>query len=289
MSIIHIITGRNNKGEFLADGEIYGVVSAKSSPPRGSGKTLTALDLIFKQANILNYGIVFNFDINCNFLYYYCYYKKYWNVIKQIIRGNIIVKSVTQIDGKTNLSKYIQGRKFIFVIDEAGIFCSSRNWGALPDNWQQNLAMMRQYNIRLWWIAQHYDHVDKLLRSQTNYIIECNSVLKPSKNLNGACIIDVRQYKIFTHDKYLSFSTRTSTKAGNIVKFLKNMMSFGQYNKKIGMPERLLFKVYKSFNSEIGKDPQLIPLKSKIKQKSIFSVKPSFQLKKGVKLKKDGK
>ena len=84
MSIIHIITGRNNKGEFLADGEIYGVVSAKSSPPRGSGKTLTALDLIFKQANILNYGIVFNFDINCNFLYYYCYYKKYWNVIKQI-------------------------------------------------------------------------------------------------------------------------------------------------------------------------------------------------------------
>ena len=48
-------------------------------------------------------------------------------------------------------------------------------------------------------------------------------------------------------------------------------------------------KVYKSFNSEIGKDPQLVPLKSKIKQKSIFSVKPSFQLKKGVKLKKDGK
>ena len=91
MSVIDIITGRNNKGEFLADGEIYGVVSAKSSPPRGSGKTLTALDLIFKQANILNYGIVFNFDINCNFLYYYCYYKKYWNVIKQIMCGNIII------------------------------------------------------------------------------------------------------------------------------------------------------------------------------------------------------
>ncbi|MDE5118344.1 MAG: hypothetical protein O4860_14420, partial [Trichodesmium sp. St2_bin2_1] len=252
MGLIDILTGRNNKGEFLADGEIYGVVSAKSSPPRGSGKTLTALDLILKQANILDYGIVFNFDIDCNVLYYYCYYKKYWNVIKQIIRGNIIVKSIIQSNGKTNLSRYIQGRKFIFVIDEAGIFCSSRNWGALPDNWQQNLAMMRQYNIRLWWIAQHYDHVDRLLRTQTNYIIECNSVLKPSKKLNGACIIDVRQYKIFTNDKYLSFSTRTSTKAGNIVKFLKNMMSLGQFNKKIDLSERLLFKVYKSFNSEIG-------------------------------------
>ena len=281
MSLIDIIIGRNNKGEFLANGEIYGVVSAKSSPPRGSGKTLTALGLILQQANILDYGIVFNFDIDCNFLYYYCYYNKYWNVIRQIINDRIIVKSVTQSDGKTNLSKYIQGQKFIFVIDEAGIFCSSRNWGSLPDNWQQNLAMMRQYRIRLWWIAQHYEHVDKLLRTQTNYIIECNSVLKPSKKLNGACIIHLRQYKIFTNDKYLSFSTRTSTKAGNIVKFLKNMMSSGQYNNKIGVSEGLLFKVYKSFNAEIGKEPKLTSLKSKIKKNSIFSVKPPFRVKNG--------
>ena len=284
MSLIDIITGINNKGEFLTDGEIYGVVSAKSSPPRGSGKTLTALDLIFKQANILNYGIVFNFYLDCNFLYYYCYYNKYWNVIRQMVAGNIIVKPVTKLDmktgsSKTDLSKYIQGSRLIFVIDEAGIFCSSRNWGALPDNWQQNLAMMRQYNIRLWWIAQHYDHVDKLLRSQTNYIIECNSVLKQSKKLNGARVIDIRQYKIFNHDKYLSFSTRTLTKAGNIVRFLKNMMSLGQFNKKIGKSELLLFKVYKSFNSEIGKDPEIVPLKAKLQRKSIFSKKPEFQLK----------
>ena len=40
------------------------------------------------------------------------------------------------------------------------------------------------------------------------------------------------------------------------------MMSLGQFNKKIDLSERLLFKVYKSFNSEIGKDPKLTPLKS---------------------------
>ena len=62
------------QGDFLLQGEIYGVVSAKDSPPRGSGKTLSALGLILQQADSLNYGLVFNFDINAQALYYYCYY-----------------------------------------------------------------------------------------------------------------------------------------------------------------------------------------------------------------------
>ena len=59
------------------------------------------------------------------------------------------------------------------------------------------------------------------------------------------------------------------------------MMSSGQYNNKIGVSEGLLFKVYKSFNAEIGKEPKLTPLKSKIKRNSIFSVKPPFKVKNG--------
>lgn len=253
------------QGDFLLQGEIYGVVSAKDSPPRGSGKTLSALGLILQQADSLNYGLVFNFDINAQALYYYCYYMGYHNVCRQLRLGNIEVKSCTNSNGKTDLFRFIRGRKKIFVLDEAGIFCSSRNWQNMPDNWQANLAMMRQFHIRLWWISQHYDHVDKLLRSQSNYIVECSSILAPSKKLGGASQMLSKIYYIYTNKSYNYLFCKSDKISGFNYQLHRIRFSKFRYISPLSDGDKMLFTVYKSFNKSIGQDPRLFNFPDSLK------------------------
>ena len=259
-----------NVSDFLRYGEIYGVVSSKDAPPRGSGKTVTALSLVLQQANLLNYGLVFNFDINAQALYYYCYYMGYHNVIRHFKLGNVVVKPVTNVSGKTDLSNFIQGIKKIFVLDEAGIFCSARNWNSLPDNWQANLAMMRQYHIRLWWISQHYDHVDKLLRSQSNYIIECSSVLTKSKSLGGASKMITKIYYFYTNKSYNYLFAKSDKISG--LNFQLHRMRFAKFRhiSPLSTGDKMLFTVYKSFNKSIGDNPVLFNFPAKLFAKEFY-------------------
>lgn len=264
--------------DFLLQGEIYGVVSSKDSPPRGSGKTLSALSLILQQANSLNYGIVFNFDINAQALYYYCYYMGFHNVIRHLKTGNVLVRPSTNSSGKTDLSRFIEGRKKIFVLDEAGIFCSSRNWSSLPDNWQANLAMMRQYHIRLWWISQHYDHVDKLLRSQSNYVIECSSILGKSKNLGGASQMISKIYYVYTNKSYNYLFNKSDKISG--LNFQMHRMRFSKfrYISPLTSADKMLFTVYKSFNKSIGDDPKIFNFPDSLKAKNYYKYSPKIHI-----------
>ena len=91
------------KDDWLLTGEIYAVVSSPASNPRGSGKSLVAIQLALAQANLLNYGLCFNFDINADALYKFCLYKGYYNVIRQLKNGNVRVRSVVVNDPKKEL------------------------------------------------------------------------------------------------------------------------------------------------------------------------------------------
>ncbi len=243
------------RNPFLLTGEIFGVVSAHQSPPRGSGKSLIALHLVLEQANYFNYAITFNFDIDATALYHYCYYMGYHNVIRHLRLGNIHVRSLVNDKGQTDLTSFILGNQRIFVLDEAGIFCSSRNWQKISDKWQADLAMLRHFNVRLWWISQHYSHVDKVLRNQSNYIIECSSFLKPSRELQGASKILMKIYYVYINKSY----EYLDNKAPRISGLNLNMHRFrGAFFRKFipfNDSDLLLFRVYKSFSKNIGYRP----------------------------------
>ena len=242
---------------FLLTGEIYGVVSAHQSPPRGSGKSLTALHLVLKQANYLNYPITFNFNINAKALYHYCLYMKYYNVIRYLRKGEIRVASVVDSKGKSDLAAFVAGTYRIYVLDEAGIFCSSRNWQGLSDKWQSDLAMLRQFHVRLWWISQHYSHVDKILRNQTNYIIECSSVLRPSTELQGASKIVLKVYYVYINKAYEYLDSKAPRISGVNLKLHRFKCAFFKKFLRFDDADLIMFKVYQSFSRSIGDKPTI--------------------------------
>ena len=243
------------RNPFLLTGEIYGVVSAHQSPPRGSGKSLTALHLVLEQADYLNYPITFNFNINATALYHYCLYMKYYNVIRYLRKGEIRVASVVDYRGKSDLAAFVAGTYRIYVLDEAGIFCSSRNWQGLSDKWQSDLAMLRQFHVRLWWISQHYSHVDKILRNQTNYIVECSSVLRSSTELQGASKIVVRVYYVYINKAYEYLDGKASRISGFNLKFHRFRGAFFKKFLRFDDSDVIMFSVYQSFSRSIGDKP----------------------------------
>ena len=242
---------------FLLTGEIYGVVSAHQSPPRGSGKSLPALHLVLEQANYLNYPITFNFNINAKALYHYCLYMKYYNVIRYLRKGEIRVASVVDSKGKSDLAAFVAGTYRIYVLDEAGIFCSSRNWQGLSDKWQSDLAMLRQFHVRLWWISQHYSHVDKILRNQTNYIIECSSVLRPSTELQGASKIVLKVYYVYINKAYEYLDGKAPRISGVNLKLHRFKCAFFKKFLRFDESDLIMFNVYQSFSRSIGDKPTI--------------------------------
>ena len=259
---------------WLASGEIYGVVSAPSAPPRGSGKSLIALQLAIEQANMLNYGLCTNFDINLTALYEYAYYMRFYKFCRQIENGNIKARSATVPDQKgvrrSDLTQFIIGSEMVFILDEAGIFANSHNWQSLSDKFKADLALLRKFKIRLWWIAQYHTQVAVSLRDQTNYIIECSSVLKGSKKLGGASEIWIKIFYCYIKIEYeVLYKKRERL---NVIKYAFQRFFLSKVKKfsRFGEADILAFEIYNSFG-KIGDEPQLLnPRKS---SKRVFSVK----------------
>ncbi len=121
-------------------GQIYGVVSSPSAPPRGSGKTLIALQLALAQADELESGICCNFSINGRELVKSCPMLGYYNLLKQYQAGRIQV--IPASDGKkVSLEKFMSaGNRTIYVLDEASIFANSRSWSSMSPQFMANLS-----------------------------------------------------------------------------------------------------------------------------------------------------
>ena len=248
------------KTDWLYTGEIYGVVSAPGSHPRGSGKSLVAIQLAIAQANLLNYGLIFNFDINAMALYRYCLYEGYYNVIRKIRDGFVKVRSVIVSDGKkgfkTDLTAFVKEGGYVYILDEAGVFADSHKWQQISDKFKADLALLRKFGIRLWWISQYYEQVVTKLREQTNYIVECCSILKASRELNGAAKIYRKQYNVYTNLDYQRLYSKRQ-QWSFLKRFFENWKSaFVRSGAILGQADLLTFKVYESFG-QIGDNPQI--------------------------------
>lgn len=245
-----------SRNPWLLSGEIFGVVSAPDAPPRGSGKSLVALQLSIEQAEYLNYDMCFNFDIDLYALYYYCRYRGFHNVIRKMREGKIYVRPVVNSNGKSDLTKFISSGNCVYVCDEMGIFASAEKWQYLSDKFKADLALCRKYGIRLWWIAQYYEQVAKVLRQQSNYIIECSSILKSSPKLGGTSKILMKIFYVFSNKSYEALISKDTQWSGIKLFFKRFSMAFRKKYENFSLADELAFQIYNSFG-KIGDNPRL--------------------------------
>ena len=239
---------------WLANGEIFGVISSPSAPPRGSGKSLMALQFAIEQADLLNYGLCCNFDIDLTALYQYSWYNELFSLCKNIERGLVFCTSILE-NKEVNLEKFMNKSRTVYILDEAGIYVNARNWQKLSLQFQADLALLRRYRKRLWWVSQYFDQVDKNLREQTNYIIECSSILKASKKLGGASEIFIKMafaYIRLDYENLYIKRQRMSPIKFAIQQFFKSKI---KRITRFGIADRLAFKIYNSFDLMDGGPP----------------------------------
>lgn len=86
------------------------------------------------------------------------------------VYSNVPIRGALKLDFK-DLGKH-EYRDCVFIIDEAGIELSNRNWQKnLDDDQIYVLKKHRHYNIDIYVFSQHYNDVDNKLRELTTQIL----------------------------------------------------------------------------------------------------------------------
>mgnify|MGYP001809934773 CR=1 FL=1 len=229
-------------------GQIYGVVSAPSAPPRGSGKSLIALALALRQADDLKYGICCNFSLNGKELVKYCQMMGYYNLLQQYQAGQIQVLPAAE-GKKVDLEKFMgAGNRMVYLLDEASIFANSRNWSQMSAQFMANLSRARHDGNKLWWITQVYSQVDKQLRQQTDFIVQANSILRYDERLGTEGVVCKIHY-IYPRNDYDYIDSKRESWGG----LKTTLQEFSRARFRLWGPlteaDKCLFRVYNSFEN----------------------------------------
>lgn len=145
----------------------------------GSGKTLSMVEYMDRMR--LRYPDV---KIYCNFAYAGSHgLIEGWQDILQC--ENYSMKAVTADEFKklNTYNRYQRGDRFyekvhhgiIFGFDEIHLTFASQKWETAPDNMLEYISQQRKLHKQIVASAQVFTRVDKKLREQTNYVVECSS------------------------------------------------------------------------------------------------------------------
>ncbi|MEQ8464446.1 zonular occludens toxin domain-containing protein [Coleofasciculus sp. E1-EBD-02] len=224
----------------MLDGEIFAFIGK-----RGNGKSLIALQMALRMADDLDMKLRFNFTINGVAFRRYCKACGYTNLLRRFYEGGVQVRGMSG-----GLDLWMEDPDFIYVLDEAGIWCDSRRWNSLPPQFLADLALMRHSGKVLFWISQNYDHVDKRLRDQTDMVISCESYTGRDKQ-TGEKKLKLKFYLGFIREAYEQIQTKRLTWSVSKT-YIKKL--FGAKFRFCSFPDKydlLLFAVYDSFDRDL--------------------------------------
>ena len=124
----------------------------------GSGKTSTAVKLMYKEAQRLFFGKSKYKHIFCNFM------------------QNIPLVTTIPFDflGKYDLSDSL------IVIDEASIFVDNRDFKSFSSDLRDFILLHRHYNCDILFFSQQWDGVDKKIRAVTERVFYLKKSLFPN-------------------------------------------------------------------------------------------------------------
>ncbi|MDJ0662866.1 MAG: ATP-binding protein [Crocosphaera sp.] len=222
---------------------IYGVVGEQ-----GTGKSFSAMKTVLPFANLAEYDLCFNYEINLRALYDYCIIQGYNWLACRILHNKVRVKD------SEDLEDFMDLPKTIYILDEAGVYLNSRAFQSVPKTFLAQLAQVRHDQKILVWCAQYADMVDRVLRELTAMYCQCLSVSKFSKEL---CNYEMYWQKIYIYNarKYKIYLSKVDQKLSGI-KFWINSRKLADwhYEGLLSEEDRMIFDIYNSFGSHIGYD-----------------------------------
>jgi hypothetical protein len=103
--------------------------------------------------------------------------KTYWVVklaLDRLKRGDTVYANF-KIDHPNvkrfhKLQELFEVRKGVIIVDEINLVCPSRWWNKFPPELAYFWSQTRKFGLDIYWTAQHYDRVDKIVKEITNFI-----------------------------------------------------------------------------------------------------------------------
>ncbi len=225
---------------------IYGVIGEQ-----GTGKSFSAIKTVLPFANLAEYDLCFNYEINLRALYEYCIVQGYNWLACRILHNKVRVKD------SEDLEEFMDLPKTIYVLDEAGVYLNSRAFQSVPKTFLAQLAQVRHDQKILVWCAQYADMVDRVLRELTAMYCQCLSTSKFSKELGNYEMYWQKIY-IYNARKYKIYLSKVDQKLSGF-KFWINSRKLADwhYEGLLTNEDKMIFDIYNSFGSHIGYDDDL--------------------------------
>ena len=137
----------------------------------GKGKTMFATRYAFKLANDSKKNLVFNYLINLNVAYQYCYRQGYYWLLKNFI-GKIHYVSL-----ESTVDSLLELRNSVIVCDEGAIYFPARGSTHYSSKYlMSKLVQVRHNKQDLIVIAQSSCQIDKNFRELAHEVFHCNAV-----------------------------------------------------------------------------------------------------------------
>ncbi|NES65095.1 MAG: hypothetical protein F6K24_07440 [Okeania sp. SIO2D1] len=253
-------------------GHITGIVGEM-----GSGKSFVALLVGFEVAEELHYDVCTNFALDARELYRYFVANGYVWLTSRLLHGGIKVKPVS-VGKKVCLENWMDQRRCLYILDEAGIFLNSRRFQQNSPQFLADLAQIRHDGRRLFWISQYSEQVDKQMRELTQSYIYCDCVTRYSKVLASTELV-FKNYRLFIAKKFKIYVAKVvDGKLGFKAWFLSNHLALKSWYGCLSSVDRMLFDCYPSLE-RIEKEPCLVnpfssPSCQKVTVRDLGSVVP---------------
>lgn len=213
---------------------------------QGSGKSYAALKIATQYANQIEYDLCFNFEVSLNKLWDYCREMNYTWLLHRIYHNHIRYKP------SEDLEEWMDRPRTIYVLDEAGVYLNSRNWGDISKEFLHSLAQIRHDNKMLFWIAQYYDMSDKLLRNLTAAFVQCQADLRFNPKLGNSEIIWQRIY-LYDSRSYRIYLSKVADKYQGIKHWINaRKLARWQWEGWLSEEDKMIFDIYQSFGSRVG-------------------------------------
>lgn len=223
---------------------IPGPITAVIGLP-GAGKSFYALKIALRHIEDLQLKhLITNFDIDETKLYEYCSLAGYTYILSRIPRNFLIVRECS------NIGRWLVDGDSLYILDESGIYLNSREFSAGGQerrDFLQCVSKIRHKNRLLFWVAQYYEQVDRVLRDLTASVLHCDSQTKYSKEIRNLVI---HLQKAFLYDAVgwkLYCSKVDGKKKGFKALFQQNQLALQSWIAPLSDGDKVIFEIYSSF------------------------------------------
>jgi hypothetical protein len=177
----------------------------------------------------------------------------------------IEMNRVHQLPGLDNVLKLFEYRRATIILDEAGVYFSSRNYAKMPPEILAAMAQLRHDGNDLIWAAQYFEQVDKSFRMLCHRSTHAYGVSRYSPNLKND-ELTFRNWATFDPVSYEKWLNDTKARSPGIGGFIRTRMAAMKVESGLLREiDRQAFKCFSSFDrvedSKIHGNPYTLHLK----------------------------